>query len=131
MSDYLSVAPPRRLRLHASVQIAGIRLPARAFLMSVGILTAGGIAITLGADIERTIWASGCLIFLGLALLEGRFWGRSSREAAGIVWRHLQRPKRLRLIQPHMALPPEEALSPVLKPRRPHWHYQETADERD
>ncbi|MGQ9828784.1 MAG: hypothetical protein ACUVSY_08985 [Roseiflexus sp.] len=131
MSDYLSVAPPRRLRLHASVQIAGMRLPARAFLMSVGILTAAGIAITLGADIERTIWVSGCLTFAGLALLEGRFWGRSSSEAAGIVWRHLKRPKRLRLTQPHIALPPEEALSSVSVLRRPHWQYQETSDERD
>ncbi|MCS6939737.1 MAG: hypothetical protein RMJ55_05745 [Roseiflexaceae bacterium] len=130
MNDYLSASMPRRLRLRASVQIAGMRLPARAFLMGIGVMAIGGIAISLGADIERTIWVSGGLIVIGLAVLEGRVWGRSSRDVAGIVWRHLNRPKRLRLSQPQVTLPSEEAFAPAVRLQRPHWQRREGSDER-
>lgn len=129
MSDYLSAAQPRRLRLRASVQIAGIRLPARSFLMSIGVITVGGIAISLGANIERAIWVSGGLIFIGLAVLEGRVWGRSSCEAVGIVWRHLNRPRRLRATQPQAILPPEASLMPAPPLQRPHWQRREDSGE--
>lgn len=129
MSDYLSAVVPRRLRLRASVQIAGMRLPARAFLMIVGVIAIGGIAISLGADIERTIWVGGGLIVPGLALLEGQVWGRSSRDAAGIVWRHFNRPKRLRASQPQVILPPEASSMPALMLQRPRWQRREGSDE--
>ncbi|MGB9751216.1 MAG: hypothetical protein C0183_21285 [Roseiflexus castenholzii] len=129
MSDYLSAVVPRRLRLRASVQIAGMRLPARSFLMIVGVMALGGIAISLGADIERTIWISGGAIFVGLALLEGRIWGRSSHDAARIVWRHLNRPKQIRANQPQVVLLPEASALPALMPQRPRWQRQESSDE--
>ncbi len=128
MSDYLSAAVPRRLRLRASVQIAGMRLPARSFLMIVGVMAIGGIAISLGAAIERTLWLSGGLILTGLAALEGRIWGRSSRDAAGIVWRHLNRPKRLRATQPQANLPPEASM-PAPSLQRPRWQRRESSGE--
>lgn len=129
MSDFLSAVMPRRLRLRASVQIAGVRLPARAFLMGIGVMAVGGIAISLGADIERTIWVSGGLIVIGLAMLEGRIWGRSSRDAAGIVWRRLNQPKRLRIGQPRVTLPPEESLAPALAIQPPRWQRKEESCE--
>ncbi|MCS6841939.1 MAG: hypothetical protein NZ699_01775 [Roseiflexus sp.] len=129
MSDFLSVVMPRRLRLHASVQIAGMRMPARAFLMIVGVAAIGGIAISLGAEIERTIWISGGLIVVGLAMLEGRVWGRSSRDAVGIVWRHLNRPKRLRMGQLRVTLPTEERLAPALALQPPRWQRREDSHE--
>lgn len=128
MSDYLSAAVPRRLRLRASVQIAGMRLPARSFLMIVGVMASGGIAIALGANIERTLWLSGGLIFTGLAVLEGRIWGRSSRDAAGIVWRHLNRPKRLRATQPRVILPSATSM-PASSLQRPRWQRREGSSE--
>lgn len=129
MGDYLSAAVPRRLRLRASVQVAGMRLPARSFLLIVGVMAIGGIAISLGASIERTIWVSGGLIFVGLAMLEGRIWGRSSRDTARIVWRHLNRPKRLRAIQPRAILPPEAASMPAPSLQRPRWQRREGSGE--
>lgn len=129
MNDYLSAVVPRRLRVRASVQIAGMRLPARSFLMIVGMLAVGGIAVSLGATIERTIWVSGGLIFVGLALLEGRMWGRSSRDAAGIVWRHLSRTKRLRATQLQAILPQEESLMLAPSLQRPRWQRREGSGE--
>lgn len=129
MSDYLSAVVPRTLRLRASVQIAGMRLPARTFLMIVGVIAAGGIAISLGADIERATWISGGLIVLGLALLEGHVWGRSSRDATGIVWRHLNRSKRLRTNQPRITLPPERSVVQAITLPRPHWQRRENPGE--
>ncbi len=129
MSDFLSAVMPRRLRLRASVQIASVRLPARAFLMGIGVMAVGGIAISLGADIERTIWVSGGLIVIGLAMLEGRVWGRSSRDAAGIVWRRLNQPKRLRIGQSRVTLPPEESLAPALAIQPPRWQRKEESCE--
>lgn len=129
MSDYLSAAVPRRLRLSASVQVAGMRLPARSFLMIIGVMAIGGIAISLGANIERTIWVSGVLIFTGLAILEGRIWGRSSRDAVGIVWRHINRPKRLRASQPQAILPPEASLMATPSLQRPRWQRKEASHE--
>lgn len=129
MSDaYLSAPVPRRLRLNASVQLAGVRMPARAFLLTVGCIAFGGIAITLGVAIERAIWGCGGCIALGVTLLEGRLWGRSSRAIAAIVWRHFYRPKRLRPGRPWVALPLERPALAVTA-RRPRWQIEEAQDE--
>ncbi|NWG20226.1 MAG: hypothetical protein HXY39_07840 [Chloroflexi bacterium] len=124
MNDYLGAVVPRRLRVSASVQLAGMRVPARAFLMTAGLIATGGIAITLGADIERAIWSTGGLILGGLLVTEGRLWGRSSREVITIVWRHMSRRQRLRLARPLVTLPPEPPVAATVMPR-PRWQQEE------
>lgn len=128
MDDYLGATVPRRLRLHASVQVAGMRAPARAFLMTIGCVAGGGIAVTLGADIERTIYTVGGLIIFGTTVLEGRLWSRSAHELAPVIWRYLRRPKYMRLARTRIVLRAEKPPH-VNIIRRPHWQAKEAVHE--
>ena len=49
----LSAPVPRNLRVRASVQLGGTRVPARAFLTCAGLLFAGGLLVVAGADLLR------------------------------------------------------------------------------
>jgi hypothetical protein len=121
----LIASVPRRLRVRPSIQVAGTRVPARGFLLGVGVLFLGGMAVILGADLERTLWITGSLALIGLLLLEGRLWGRSTREVALIVGRHLCRPRRMRLTCAVIVLPPEAEQAPAVVVRRPRWQTEE------
>src|SRR5439155_15245404 len=106
-------------RVRASVQVGTTRVPSRAFLLAVGVLVVGAVAVIGGADLGRTIQVSGALFVAGLLVLEGRLWGRSSREVTCILLRHLRRPKRLRLDPLLLTLPAETGVA--LGERRPRW----------
>lgn len=120
MSEGHQAPVPRRLRVRSSIQVAGYRVPARAFLTVMGGGFTGMVAVILGADFERAVWATGSLVLGGLLIVEGRLWGRSSREVAAIVFCHARRPRRMRLGPQTIVLPPETAGTTGL-PRRPRW----------
>ena len=111
---------PRALRVRASVQIAGQRLPALGFLFVAGVVFLGGIAVVFGAHLEQVVWATGVAALIGLVALEGRLWGRSSHEILRIVARHYRRPGRLWRAVATLVLPTQEAGSTVAV-RRPRW----------
>ena len=115
----LSAPVPRNLRVRASVQLGGTRVPARAFLLCAGLVFAGGLLVVAGADLLRTVRLTGAGMVLALAVFELRCWGRSTREVVRILVRHARRPRRLRPQQPWIVLPPEAA--PAGPPRRPRW----------
>ena len=115
----LSAPVPRNLRVRASVQLGGTRVPARAFLICASLLFAGGLLVVAGADLLRTVRLTGALILLALAVFELRCWGRSTREVVHILARHVRRPHRLRLERPLVMLPPEAPVAEL--PRRPRW----------
>lgn len=116
----LTEAPvPRNLRVRASITIANKRMPLQMFLLVVGTLCAGGLAVIGGADLSRTVRVVGALIVLGLLIFELRVWGRSTRAAIGILLRHIRRPRQLRPGQLTIALPPEVHTAPAA--RRPRW----------
>ncbi len=124
MNELLVATVPRHLRVRSSVQIAGTRLPARGFLLGLGIVFGSAVAVTLGADLERTIWICGALIAGGLAVVEGRVWGRSSSEALMIVLRFVRRRQRLRLERPIITLAADS--DPVTLTRRPRWNHADS-----
>ena len=105
----LSAPVPRNLRVRASVQLGGTRVPARAFLICAGLLFVGGMLVVAGADLLRTVRMTGALIVFALAR---------------ILVRHVRRPRRLRPQQSWVILPPEAA--PADPPRRPRWQQEET-----
>lgn len=111
---------PRNLRVRSSMQVAGQRLPATGFLLVAGVVFLAGVAIVFGADLERAIWASGLAALAGLIAVEGRLWGRSSREVVRIVARHYGRPGQLRRAPVTLVLPPL-AGDPQVPTRRPRW----------
>jgi hypothetical protein len=120
MADGLHAPVPRRLRVRSSIQVAGTRVPASAFLTVMGGGFAGMVGVILGADFERVVWATGTLVLGGLLIVEGRLWGRSSHEVAAIVVRHARRQRRMRLGQQTIVLPGESrGMAGV--PRRPRW----------
>jgi hypothetical protein len=87
---------PRNLRVRSSVQVAGQRLPATGFLLVAGTVFLGGLAVVFGAELERTIWGVAIAALIGLVVVEGRLYGRSSREVARLIARHYQRTGTLR-----------------------------------
>ena len=115
----LSAPVPRNLRVRASVQLGGTRVPARAFLICAGLLFVGGMLVVAGADLLRTVRLTGAEIVLALAVFELRCWGRSTREVARILIRHACRPRRLRLERSLVMLPPEALMAELS--RRPRW----------
>ncbi len=115
----LSAPVPRNLRVRASVQLGGTRVPARAFLICAGLLFGGGLLMVAGTDLLRTVRLTGALIVFALAIFELRCWGRSTLEVARILVRHARRPRRLRPQQSWVILPPEAASADP--PRRPRW----------
>ena len=115
----LSAPVPRNLRVRSSVQVAGTRLPARAFLIAAGLTFIGGLMIVAGADIMKTVKLTGVLTVLGLLVFELRCWGRSTTELTRLLLRHAWRRHRLRLEPQHILLPPETSSMPTL--RRPRW----------
>jgi hypothetical protein len=102
------------------VQVAGQRLPATGFLLVAGVVFLAGVAIVFGADLERAVWASGLAALAGLIAVEGRLWGRSSREVVRIVARHYGRPGHLRRAPVTLVLPPLPRDTQV-PTRRPRW----------
>lgn len=115
---------PRNLRVRASMQLGGTtRIPARAFLISVGIIFLGVLMIVMGANIERTIYLIGALIIISLAIFELKIWGRSTREVAYIFVRHVRRPRQVRLMPQQIVLSAEVVI--VTSTRRPRWQVQE------
>lgn len=111
---------PRNLRVRASVQIASQRLPAKGFILVAGVVFIGGLLVVFGADLERVVWVVGLVMAVGLVVVEGRLWGRSSQEIARIVMRHYRRPRRLRRVPITLTLP-VEAVSTSAAARRPRW----------
>lgn len=122
MPSMLSAPVPRNLRVRPTLQIAaGTRLPAHGFLLVVGCVSLGGMAVMFGANLERTAWVVGALMIAGLFVVEGRLWGRDVRAAGSILARHARRPRRLRLAPLSVELPPEAASAPAMPSRRPRW----------
>lgn len=111
---------PRHLRVRPTVQIAGQRLPAKGFILAAGVVLLGGIALVFGADLERTVWLVATLVLIGLMVVEGRLWGRSSREIVRIIVRYHRRPRRLRRAPVVLTLAPQP-VSAAPAPRRPRW----------
>ena len=116
----LQAVVPRNLRVRASVQVGGQRLPARGFILVAGCVFVGGLAVVFGADVQQTLWVVTALALAGLVLVEGRLWGRSSQEIARIVALHARRPHRLRRAPVMLTLPAETA-SRTSAARRPRW----------
>lgn len=115
---------PRNLRVRASIQLGSTtRVPARAFLISVGLVFAGVVLIVMGANIERTMYGDGALILLSLGVFELKIWGRSTYRVAHILVRHFRRPRTMRLMPVYIALPNERPI--VATGRRPRWQTQE------
>jgi hypothetical protein len=98
---------PRNLRVRSSVQVAGQRLPATGFLLVAGTVFLGGLAVVFGAELERTIWGVAIAALIGLVVVEGRLYGRSSREVAQLIARHYQRTGTLRRTPTTIMLRPE------------------------
>lgn len=122
MPEMLSAPVPRNLRVRPTLQIAaGTRLPAHGFFLVVGCVSLGGMAIMLGANLERTAWAVGALMTVGLVVVEGRVWGRDVRAAGAILVRHASRPRRMRLAPLSVDLPPVAASTSIGLSRRPRW----------
>ena len=115
----LSAPVPRNLRVRASIQVASTRIPARAFLITAGLIFVGGLMVVAGADIMQTVKLTGVLIMIGLAVFELRCWGRSTTEVTRLLLRHVRRCHRLRLEPRSITLPSETSVAPA--PRRPRW----------
>jgi hypothetical protein len=111
---------PRNLRVRASVQVGGQRIPALGFILVAALVFIGGMLVVFGADPERTVWLVVAAALLGLVAVEGRLWGRPAREVVRIVGRHYRRPRRLRRSPVVITLPAEVA-RPSVAPRRPRW----------
>jgi hypothetical protein len=111
---------PRGLRVRASVQVAGQRLPAVGFILVAGVVFGGGMLVVFGADLERTMWLTGFVAVAGLVAVEGRLWGRVAPEVARIAVRHYRRPGRLRRVPVLVALPAEVSRTPIAA-RNPRW----------
>jgi O-antigen/teichoic acid export membrane protein len=111
---------PRNLRVRASVQVGGQRIPALGFILVAGVVFVGGLFVVFGANLERTVWLVVGGALGGLVVVEGRLWGRSAREVVRIVLRHYRRRRRLRRAPIIVALPaePTGTSTPV---RRPRW----------
>lgn len=123
MFDELSAPCPRRLRVRPSLQVAGQRVPAYGFLVVVAVGLFSLVGVMLGTSLERMLWVSGALILVGLLLVEGRLWGRTSPQVATILWRQLRRPRRMRLAPRNIILPAEVAESRAMA-RRPRWQME-------
>ena len=115
----LRVQVPRHLRVRASLQIASVRVPARAFVLAAALTVAGGLAIVVGADIMSTIERTAVAILVTLGLSELRCWGRSTGAVGRILLRHFCRPRRLWLARPLVILPYQVPAAPAQQ--RPRW----------
>ena len=120
----LQAIVPRNLRIRASVQIAGQRLPARGFILVAGVVFLGGVAVVFGTDIQNTLWSVATVALTGLVLVEGRLWGRSSQEIARILGKHFQRPHLLRHAPVTIVLPVEVSRAQI-GARLPRWMTEE------
>lgn len=117
--ERLCAPVPRHLRVRASVTIGNTRVSARAFLLAVGLLVGGALAVLMGAALTPTVQCLGVLLVGGLLLLEGRVWGRSIPAVGRIMLRHLRRPRHMRRVPILRTLPTDD---PKITPaRRPRW----------
>ncbi|HMO56333.1 MAG TPA: hypothetical protein PKA05_07970 [Roseiflexaceae bacterium] len=119
MEPMLSAQVPRNLRIHASLQIAGIRVPLGSFVIALGALLIGGIAIVTGADPAPTIQRLTCAAAIVIGLREARFWGYGSGTLLLMLCTALLRPGQLELRPLLVDLPPEAAPTEVPQLR---WH---------
>ena len=119
----LHATVPRQLRVRSSIQLAGTRVPARAFLIVAGLIFAGGLMVVAGADIDITVQAVGVLIVTSLIAFELRIWGLSTWEVAGILWRHYRRPRQVRLEPITFLILVEDSVA--APSRRPRWQPQD------
>lgn len=120
--EYLAVRAPRRLRVRASLQMANTRLPARSFVLVMGCVLVGGIAVARGADLIAVAQWLSLVAGVGIVLLEGSWWGYSTWAFVRLVAAHLSRPGQLELERPEITLPPETATHAL--PRRPRWQHE-------
>jgi hypothetical protein len=121
MLDGLYAPVPRCLRVRGTIQVASYRVPARGFLAVASAGFAGMVAVILGADVERSVWAAGLLALAGLLAVEARLWGRPAHKAAAILARALGRPSRLRLGTQTIELPADTVSLVTAQARRPRW----------
>jgi hypothetical protein len=120
MQHYLSAPIPRRLRVRASLTIGSKRVPLRIFILVAVVSVIAILAIIGGSDLTTTLWWSGAVIISGLIVLEGRLWGRDSKQIAIILTRHLRRKRTLRLNRPIISIS-SEAEEPHSARRGPRW----------
>ena len=121
MDQYLSSPVPRRLRVRASLTIGSQRVPLRIFAVGTTVCVIGILAVIGGADLTATLWWGGAVVLGGLIVIEGRLWGRDSRQVAAIVIRHLRRPRTLRLDTLTIPIPGEAEEQRALPLRGPRW----------
>jgi hypothetical protein len=94
-------------------------VPARGFAVAMVAAFLGVVAVVLGCDLERTLYVTGTLALVCVAVVEGRLWGRSAREVVAIAARHARRPRLMRLA-PQTVFVPAEAVVQTAE-RRPRW----------
>jgi hypothetical protein len=97
MDEFLNAPVPRNLRVRASVQLGGTRLPARVFVMLMALFLIGAVAIARGAALAETAQVLGLIAALGGAALEGRWWGYSTAQLARVAATHIGRRGTLEL----------------------------------
>ena len=119
----LNAPIPRNLRVRSSIQVASVRIPARAFVIVAGLIFIGGLMVVAGADILKSVRLTGVMIVIGLVVFELRCWGRSTVEVTRMLLRHMRRTRRLRLEPVILILPPETNAAPL--PRRPRWQAED------
>jgi hypothetical protein len=107
------------LRVRASIQLGSTRVPARAFLITTGLIFIGGLLVVAGAELAKTAKLIGALVLLALVVFELRCWCRSTSEVARILLRHVRRPRRIRPEGRIVTLAVEAATAPLA--RRPRW----------
>jgi hypothetical protein len=108
------------LRVRASLTIGAKRVPLRIFVSAAVVSVIAILAVIGGADLTATLWWSGAIIVAGLIVLEGRLWGRDSKQVAAILTRHIRRARTLRLSRPTSSIP-SEAEHPYSALRAPRW----------
>lgn len=123
---WLSAVAPRQLRVRGSIQVAQVRVSVPVFLLAMVIVFVGGIAVVRGADLPHTIEAAGVVLSLGVALIEGRWWGYSTAVFARALFRHTRRQQRMTPGRPVVVL----AATPQLAERQVRWSKAEVRDAR-
>lgn len=122
MEDGLSAAVPRHLRVRASLQIAGTRLPARLVLLAMGMLFGTGMAVVAGQPVEQAGQLGIAGLAIGALILEGDWWGYSTRRIVVIALAHLTRSRYLMLTPVEYVLTAETSAPPQ---RTVRWQAQE------
>jgi len=121
MHQSLSASVPRRLRVRASLTLGAKRIPLRSFILGAAICTIGIVALIGGADMTATLWWGGASSVAGLIVLEGRWWGRDSRQIMTIIVRQLRRSRTLRIVPRTYTLPSQVEPSNTSVSRKPRW----------